>query len=69
MYKDRPPTVAVIAVVLFVYFLGFNVLEASQPSLVSKLAPGQRKGAAVGAYNKTQAVSYTHFRAHEIGRN
>ncbi|WP_425495777.1 MFS transporter [Pandoraea bronchicola] len=51
-----PPTVAVIAVVLFVYFLGFNVLEASQPSLVSKLAPGQRKGAAVGVYNTTQAL-------------
>ncbi|MBN9114149.1 MAG: MFS transporter, partial [Pandoraea sp.] len=51
-----PPTVGVIACVLFVYFLGFNVLEASQPSLVSKLAPGQRKGAAVGVYNTTQAL-------------
>ena len=51
-----PPTVSVIACVLFVYFMGFNVLEASQPSLASKLAPAQRKGAAVGVYNTTQAL-------------
>ncbi|WP_080180147.1 MFS transporter, partial [Paraburkholderia tropica] len=38
-------TIAIVAAVLFVYFLGFNILEASQPSLVSKLAPGNRKGA------------------------
>lgn len=36
--------------------LGFNVLEASQPSLVSKLAPGTRKGAAAGVYNTTQSI-------------
>jgi MFS family permease len=45
-----------VAAVLFVYFLGFNVLEASQPSLVSKLAPGTRKGAAAGVYNTTQSI-------------
>jgi MFS family permease len=39
-----------------VYFLGFNILEASQPSLVSKLAPGARKGAAAGVYNTTQSI-------------
>jgi MFS family permease len=45
-----------VAAILFVYFLGFNILEASQPSLVSKLAPGTRKGAAVGVYNTTQSI-------------
>lgn len=49
-------TIAIVAAILFVYFLGFNILEASQPSLVSKLAPGTRKGAAVGVYNTTQSV-------------
>nr|WP_246282493.1 MFS transporter [Paraburkholderia caffeinitolerans] len=48
--------VAIVAAVLFVYFLGFNILEASQPSLVSKLAPGNRKGAATGVYNTTQSI-------------
>lgn len=49
-------TILSVAAILFVYFLGFNILEASQPSLVSKLAPGNRKGAAVGVYNTTQSI-------------
>jgi len=49
-------TIAIVTAVLFVYFLGFNILEASQPSLVSKLAPGARKGAATGVYNTTQSI-------------
>ncbi|WP_429254808.1 MFS transporter [Paraburkholderia sp. GAS334] len=51
-----PHTILTVAAILFVYFLGFNVLEASQPSLVSKLAPGTRKGAAAGVYNTTQSI-------------
>jgi len=49
-------TIMAVAAILFVYFLGFNILEASQPSLVSKLAPGNRKGAAAGVYNTTQSI-------------
>jgi MFS family permease len=51
-----PHTILIVAAILFVYFLGFNILEASQPSLVSKLAPGSRKGAATGVYNTTQSI-------------
>ncbi len=51
-----PHTLWWMAAMLLVYFTGFNVLEASQPSLVSKLAPGMRKGAAMGVYNTTQAL-------------
>lgn len=51
-----PHTILSVAGILFVYFLGFNILEASQPSLVSKLAPGTRKGAAAGVYNTTQSI-------------
>jgi MFS family permease len=51
-----PHTTFSVATILFLYFLGFNILEASQPSLVSKLAPGTRKGAAAGVYNTTQSI-------------
>ncbi len=51
-----PHTISIVTAILFVYFLGFNILEAAQPSLVSKLAPGARKGAAAGVYNTTQSL-------------
>jgi len=51
-----PDTIWSIAIVLLVYFTGFNILEASQPSMVSKLSPGPRKGAAMGVYNTLQAL-------------
>ncbi|WJF89935.1 MFS transporter [Paraburkholderia bonniea] len=51
-----PHTILGVTAILFIYFLGFNILEASQPSLVSKLAPGTRKGAAAGVYNTTQSL-------------
>lgn len=53
---ELPDTIWLIALVLLVYFTGFNVLEASQPSMVSKLSPGPRKGAAMGVYNTLQAL-------------
>ena len=40
---------------LFAFFIAFNVLEASQPSLVSRIAPPAAKGAALGVYNTLQA--------------
>lgn len=43
---------------LFVFFVGFNTLEASQPSLVSRLAPPTRRGAALGVYNTLQSVGF-----------
>ncbi len=36
---------------LWVFFVGFNVLEALLPSLISRLAPAQSKGTAIGVYN------------------
>jgi predicted MFS family arabinose efflux permease len=41
---------------LLLFFVGFNILEASLPSLVSRLAPPSAKGLALGIYNTTQAV-------------
>ncbi|MBY0572809.1 MAG: MFS transporter [Undibacterium sp.] len=45
-----------LLVFLFIFFLSFNILEASQPSLVSRIAPASAKGAALGVYNTMQAL-------------
>jgi MFS family permease len=39
---------------LGVFFCGFNLLEATLPSLVSKTAPADLKGTAMGAYSSCQ---------------
>ena len=41
---------------LFIYFVAFNVLEASLPSLISKIAPPSAKGTAIGVYNTCQSL-------------
>ena len=41
---------------LLLFFVAFNILEATLPSLVSRTAPPAAKGAALGVYNTTQAV-------------
>lgn len=43
-----------IAPLLFVFFCGFNLLEATLPSLVSKIAPLENKGTAMGIYSTSQ---------------
>ena len=50
------PTVALLGALLFVFFCGFNMLEATQPSLVSRMAPAHLRGAALGAYNTLQSL-------------
>ncbi len=45
-----------IAFLLLVFFFGFNILEASLPSLVSKSAPPSARGLALGVYNTTQSI-------------
>jgi MFS family permease len=44
-----------IVAMLLLFFIAFNILEASLPSLVSKIAPAQAKGTAMGVYNTSQA--------------
>ena len=48
-------TAAVIAL-LTVYFTVFNVLEAALPSLVTRFAPGELRGTAIGVYNTSQSL-------------
>ena len=44
----------VIVTALFVFFTAFNILEATLPSLVSKVAPPDSKGTAMGFYSSSQ---------------
>ena len=53
-FLDR--TVLGIAFLLLVFFFGFNILEASLPSLVSRTAPPKARGLALGVYNTTQSI-------------
>ena len=39
---------------LVIFFAGFNLLEASLPSLISKTAPATQKGTAMGMYSSSQ---------------
>lgn len=44
-----------IVVSLTCYFVAFNVLEATLPSIISKIAPASAKGTAMGVYNTSQS--------------
>jgi MFS family permease len=49
-------SVGMLVSLLLAFFVAFNILEASQPSLVSRLAPAGARGAALGVYNTMQAI-------------
>jgi len=49
---NHPLSVTIAALVVF--FTGFNLLEATLPSLISKFAPPGVKGTAVGVYSSVQ---------------
>ncbi|MBL8379598.1 MAG: MFS transporter [Burkholderiales bacterium] len=46
----------VLVVLLLLFFVCFNILEAMLPTLVSRRAPPAAKGAALGVYNTTQSL-------------
>ena len=43
-----------IALLLFMFYAAFNLLEAILPSLIAKMAPPDRKGTAMGVYSSSQ---------------
>ncbi len=45
-----------IALLLLTFFTAFSLLEAALPSLVSKVAPAQSKGTAMGVYTSSQFI-------------
>ncbi|MCT9811548.1 MFS transporter [Acidovorax sp. Be4] len=50
------PSLWLMGLLMLVFFCGFNILEASQPSLVSRMAPTSLRGAALGTYNTLQSL-------------
>lgn len=45
-----------LAALMLGFFIAFNVLEALLPSLVSRIAPAEGRGVAIGVYNTTQTL-------------
>ena len=45
-----------LAILLTLFFIAFNVLEATQPSWISRIAPPHAKGTALGIYNTLQSI-------------
>ncbi len=58
LWAAQAPHIAWLALMLFLFFCGFNVLEASQPSLASRVAPPHARGAALGVYNTLQSLGF-----------
>lgn len=52
------PSLAGLGALLFLFFCGFNILEACQPSLASRVAPPHSRGAALGVYNTLQSLGF-----------
>ena len=49
-----PASVVGIAVCMSIYFVAFNFLEATMPALVSRIAPANQKGSAMGVFSSGQ---------------
>jgi predicted MFS family arabinose efflux permease len=45
-----------VIIALVVYFTAFNILESSLPSLISRFAPAEGKGAALGVFSTCQFI-------------
>ena len=56
--SSAAPGLGWLAALLVLFFCGFNVLEASQPSLASRVAPAHARGAALGVYNTLQSLGF-----------
>ena len=52
------PGLGVLVALLMVFFCGFNALEATQPSLASRIAPRTLRGTALGVYNTLQSLGF-----------
>ncbi|WP_041367129.1 MFS transporter [Methylophaga frappieri] len=55
-WATQPQSLILLLVCLWLFFTAFNVLEASLPSVMSKLSPLQSKGTAMGVYASAQFI-------------
>jgi predicted MFS family arabinose efflux permease len=51
-----PTSLAMLLFCLWLFFTAFNILEASLPSMMSKLSPLENKGTAMGIYSSAQFI-------------
>lgn len=51
-----PPSMPLTLIAIFLFFAAFNLLEATLPSMVSKIAPAGAKGTATGIYATSQVL-------------
>jgi MFS family permease len=51
-------SLSALALLLLMFFCGFNALEATQPSLASRMAPRAMRGTAMGVYNTLQSLGF-----------
>ncbi|MEY3613740.1 MAG: Inner rane transport protein YajR [Pseudomonadota bacterium] len=51
-------SLSTMVVLLFAFFCSFNALEATQPSLASRIAPKAVRGTAMGVYNTLQSLGF-----------
>lgn len=56
LLAPRAPGLWTLGALMFFFFIAFNLLEATQPSLISRLAPAHARGAALGVYNTLQSL-------------
>jgi MFS family permease len=54
--SEGQQSVWVLGGLIFLFFSGFNILEASQPSLASRMSPVESRGAVLGVYNTLQSL-------------
>lgn len=51
-----PPNLYFTIAAIFFFFVAFNILEATLPSMISKIAPAGAKGTATGIYSTSQVI-------------
>ncbi len=54
--SQTTPDVWALGCLIFLFFSGFNILEASQPSLASRMTEPESRGAVLGVYNTLQSL-------------
>jgi MFS family permease len=54
--SQSTPDIWVLGCLIFLFFSGFNILEASQPSLASRMTEPESRGAVLGVYNTLQSL-------------
>ncbi len=70
-------SLANVALIIYLFFTAFTLLEANLPSVISKIAPAKSKGTAMGIYSSSQFLGiffggslsgwiYSHFHEHGI---